>query len=56
MTKYNEIFEKNKKWIARMKATDEEERYNRLVELNVEQQCINVIKTAVIQEIYNLEA
>ena len=32
--------------------TDEEERYNRLVELNVEEQCINVIKTAVVQRAY----
>ena len=31
---------------------DEEERYNRLVELNVEEQCINVIKTAVVQKAY----
>ena len=32
--------------------TDEDERYNRLVELNVEEQCFNVIKTAVVQRIY----
>ena len=32
--------------------TDEDERYNRLVELNVEEQCINVIKTAVVQKTY----
>ncbi|MEZ5031585.1 MAG: carbonic anhydrase [Saprospiraceae bacterium] len=31
---------------------DEEERYKRLVELNVEEQCINVIKTAVVQRAY----
>jgi len=30
----------------------EEEKYNRLVELNVEEQCINVIKTAVVQKSY----
>jgi carbonic anhydrase len=30
----------------------EEERYDRLVELNVEEQCINVIKTAVVQRTY----
>ncbi len=30
--------------------TDEEERYKRLVELNVEEQCINLIKTAEIQK------
>jgi carbonic anhydrase len=29
---------------------DEEERYKRLVELNVEEQCINVIKTAEVQQ------
>ena len=32
--------------------TDEEQRYKRLVELNVEEQCINVIKTAVFQRAY----
>jgi len=32
--------------------TNEENRYKRLVELNVEEQCINVIKTAVVQENY----
>ena len=32
--------------------TDEEKKYKRLVELNVEEQCINVIKTAVVQEAY----
>lgn len=31
---------------------DDEQRYNRLVELNVEEQCINVIKTAVVQKTY----
>jgi len=29
--------------------TDEDERYNRFVELNVREQCINVLKTAVVQ-------
>lgn len=29
--------------------TDEHERYNRLVELNVQEQCINIIKTAALQ-------
>ncbi len=29
---------------------DEEKRYNRLVELNVQEQCINVIKTEVVQK------
>jgi carbonic anhydrase len=32
--------------------TDEEIRYNRLVELNVEEQCVNLIKTAAVQEAY----
>ena len=32
--------------------TDEAARYNRLVELNVQEQCINLIKTAAIQEAY----
>ena len=30
--------------------TNEDDRYNRLIELNVQEQCINVIKTAAIQE------
>lgn len=30
--------------------TNEDEKYNRLIELNVQEQCINVIKTAAIQE------
>lgn len=29
--------------------SDEDEKYNRLIELNVQEQCINVIKTAAIQ-------
>lgn len=32
--------------------TDEEERYKRLVELNVQEQCINVIKTAEVQQAF----
>lgn len=32
--------------------TDEDARYNRLVELNVQEQCINVIKMAVVQRKY----
>lgn len=32
--------------------SDEGERYNRLVELNVEEQCVNVIKTAVVQKAF----
>jgi carbonic anhydrase len=32
--------------------TDEAQRYRRLVELNVEEQCVNVIKTAVFQRAY----
>jgi carbonic anhydrase len=31
---------------------DEVQRYRRLVELNVEEQCVNVIKTAVYQRVY----
>jgi len=31
---------------------DEDERYNRLVELNVQEQCINVLKTAEVQRAY----
>ena len=31
---------------------DENDRYNRLVELNVQEQCINVTKTAVVQQSY----
>lgn len=31
---------------------DEHKRYNRLIELNVQEQCINVIKMAVVQERY----
>lgn len=34
------------------KINDEEKRYKRLVELNVQEQCINVIKTAVVQRAY----
>jgi len=32
--------------------TDEHQRYNRLVELNVQEQCINVIKLASVQQEY----
>lgn len=32
--------------------TDEHERYNRLVELNVYEQCVNIIKTAAVQKSY----
>ncbi len=32
--------------------SDEESRYKRLVELNVQEQCVNVIKTAVVQRAY----
>lgn len=31
---------------------NEDDRYNRLIELNVQEQCINIIKTAAIQEAY----
>src|SRR5688500_11995359 len=33
--------------------TDEEKRYNRLVELNVQEQCINIIKLASVQQEYS---
>lgn len=33
--------------------TNEEEKYKRLVELNVQEQCINVIKTAEVQKAFN---
>lgn len=32
--------------------TDESKRYDRLVELNVQEQCVNLIKTAAVQEAY----
>lgn len=32
------------------KITDEEEKYKRLIELNVQEQCINIIKTAEVQK------
>ncbi len=32
--------------------TDEKHRYERLVELNVQEQCVNLIKTAAVQEAY----
>ncbi len=32
---------------------DEGKKYNKLVELNVEEQCINLIKTATVQQAYN---
>ena len=32
--------------------TDEEKRYDRLVELNVKEQCVNLIKTAAVQKAY----
>jgi carbonic anhydrase len=31
---------------------DQQKRFDRLVELNVQEQCINVIKTAAVQEAY----
>jgi carbonic anhydrase len=33
--------------------TNEEEKYKRLIELNVQEQCINIIKTAEVQKAYN---
>ncbi|KAA5534832.1 carbonic anhydrase [Taibaiella lutea] len=35
-----------------MNALDEAARYDRLVELNVQEQCVNLIKTAAVQEAY----
>lgn len=35
------------------KIKDEHQRYNRLTELNVQEQCLNVIKTAVVQQFFN---
>ncbi len=32
--------------------TNEDDRYNRLIELNVQEQCINIIKTAAVQQAY----
>lgn len=32
--------------------TDEEQKYNRLIELNVEEQCVNLIKTAEVQKAF----
>jgi carbonic anhydrase len=32
--------------------TDEGKRYNRLIELNVQEQCVNLIKTAAVQQAY----
>jgi carbonic anhydrase len=32
--------------------TDESKRFDRLVELNVQEQCVNIIKTAAVQEAY----
>lgn len=31
---------------------DDDDRYNRLIELNVQEQCINIIKTAAVQQAY----
>ena len=35
------------------KIANEQERYNKLVEFNVQEQCLNVIKTAVVQKAYH---
>ena len=35
------------------KLYNEEDRYKRLVELNVQEQCVNVLKTAAVQKAYN---
>jgi carbonic anhydrase len=34
------------------KISDEENRYKRLVELNVQEQCVNILKTAAVQRAY----
>jgi carbonic anhydrase len=36
--------------------TDPDKRYDRLVELNVQEQCVNVIKTTAVQQGYNQKA
>ncbi len=45
-----DVYRLHKEELAAVK--DEHARYERLVELNVEEQCINVIKTAVVQRTY----
>lgn len=36
--------------------TDIDKRYNRLIELNVQEQCVNLIKTEVVQEAYKIRS
>lgn len=45
-----DVFRLHKKELKSI--SDEDERYKRLVELNVEEQCINVTKTAAVQKAY----
>ena len=45
-----DVYRTHKKELSAIE--DEVERYNRLVELNVEEKCINVMKTAVVQKAY----
>jgi len=46
-----DVYRLHKKELDEIK--DEDARYNRLVELNVEEQCLNVIKTAAVQQSYH---
>ena len=45
-----DVYRIHKKELAAI--TDEEAKYKRLVELNVQEQCINVLKTAEVQHAY----
>jgi carbonic anhydrase len=45
-----DVYRIHKKELAAI--TDDEQRYRRLVELNVQEQCLNVVKTAAVQEAY----
>jgi carbonic anhydrase len=45
-----DVYRMHKKELNALSNADE--RFNRLVELNVEEQCFNVIKTAVVQRVY----
>ena len=45
-----DVYRLHKKQLHNIK--DEEEKYKKLVELNIQEQCINVIKTAEVQKAY----
>ena len=45
-----DVYRLHKKELIQIK--DEEQKYRRLVELNVQEQCINVLKTAEVQQAY----